>query len=163
MILRNVTRTPMRERILDAADRLLGRYGYQKTTADDLAREAGIGRRTIYVHFTSKEEIFLASIDRVVERLIEDQKRILYSGGSAEERLRRMLVARVLFRFDSVHEYHDSLDDMFSVLRAAYLDRRDRYYDELRASLIEELLGSSPPARKPSALTGNMTTSRRLR
>lgn len=139
MILRNVTRSPMRERILDAADRLLGRFGYQKTTADDLAREAGIGRRTIYVHFTSKEEIFLASIDRVVERLIEDQKRILYSGGSAEERLRRMLMARVLFRFDSVHEYHDSLDDMFSVLRGAYLDRRDRYL-AMEADVLAQVL-----------------------
>ena len=145
MILRNVTRSPMRERILDAADRLLGRYGYQKTTADDLAREAGIGRRTIYVHFTSKEEIFLASIDRVVERLIDDQKRILYSGGSAEERLRRMLVARVLFRFDSVHEYHDSLDDMFSVLRAAYLDRRDRYL-ALESDVLAQVLAEGAKA-----------------
>ncbi|MBK7876075.1 MAG: TetR/AcrR family transcriptional regulator [Planctomycetes bacterium] len=127
MILRNVTRSPMRERILDAADRMLARYGYQKTTADDLAREAGIGRRTVYVHFTSKEEIFLASIDRVVERLIDELKRILYSGGSAEERLRRMLEARVLYRFDSVNAYHESLDDMFAVLRGAYLDRRERY------------------------------------
>jgi AcrR family transcriptional regulator len=127
MILRNVTRSPMRDRILDAADRLLARFGYQKTTADDLAREAGIGRRTIYVHFTSKEEIFLASIDRVVERLVDELKRVLYSGGAPDERLRRMLVTRVLFRFDSVAGYHGSLDDMFSVLRSAYLERRDRY------------------------------------
>jgi AcrR family transcriptional regulator len=117
----------MRERILDAADRLLGRYGYQKTTADDLAREANIGRRTVYVHFTSKEEIFLASIDRVVERLIDELKRVLYSGGAPDERLRRMLMTRILFRFDAVQSYHQSLDDMFSVLRGAYLDRRDRY------------------------------------
>lgn len=127
MIQRNVTRSPMRERILDAADRLLSRYGYQKTTADDLAREAAIGRRTVYVHFTSKEEIFLASIDRVVERLVDELKRVLYSGGAADERLRRMLTTRILFRFDSVHDYHQSLDDMFSVLRSAYLERRERY------------------------------------
>lgn len=130
MILRNVTRSPMRERILDAADHMLARYGYQKTTADDLAREAGIGRRTVYVHFTSKEEIFLASIDRVVDRLIDDLKRTLYSGGSAEERLRRMLTARILFRFDCVHAYHESLDDMFSVLRGQYLDRREQHFQK---------------------------------
>ncbi|MBI5362635.1 MAG: TetR/AcrR family transcriptional regulator [Planctomycetes bacterium] len=117
----------MRERILDAADQMLARFGYQKTTADDLAREAGIGRRTVYVHFTCKEEIFLASIDRVVERLIDDLKRTLYSGGSAEERLQRMLTARILFRFDCVHAYHESLDDMFSVLRSQYLERREQH------------------------------------
>src|SRR6185295_3136508 len=56
---------PTREAILDATDRLLGRLGYQKTTIDDLAREADVGRRTIYLNFQSKEEIFLSSIDRV--------------------------------------------------------------------------------------------------
>jgi len=137
MILRNVSRTPMRDKILDSADRLLARYGYQKTTADDLAREAGIGRRTIYVHFTSKEEIFLASIDRVVERMVDELKRVLYSGGAADERLKRMLVARILSRFDSVHDYHQSLDDMFSALRGAYLERRERYMElELEAFAV---------------------------
>lgn len=139
MIQRNITRSPMRERILDAADGLLGRFGFQKTTAEDLAREAGIGRRTIYVHFTSKEEIFLASIDRVVERLIGELKRVLYSGGPADERLRRMLVARILFRFDSVHGYHQNLDDMFSVLRPAYLERRD-YYFSMEADVFTRVI-----------------------
>ena len=43
--------------------------GYRKMTMEDVAKEAGIGKRTIYVHFPSKEEVALASIDRVVDRL----------------------------------------------------------------------------------------------
>ena len=39
----------MRDRILDSAERLLDRLGYQKMTVDDIAREAGVGRRTIYL------------------------------------------------------------------------------------------------------------------
>ena len=46
--------------ILDAADRLLARYGYRKMTIDDVAKEVGIGKGTIYLHFKSKEEIALA-------------------------------------------------------------------------------------------------------
>lgn len=156
MILRNVTRSPMRERILDAADRMLARFGYQKTTADDLAREAGIGRRTVYVHFTSKEEIFLASIDRVVERLVDELKRILYSGGSAEERLRRMLEARVLYRFDSVNAYHESLDDMFAVLRGAYLERRERYLAQ-EAEVFANVLTEGHRAGVLKAVDANKT------
>jgi len=41
--------------ILDAADRLLARYGYKKMTMDDLAQEVGIGKGTIYLHFSTKE------------------------------------------------------------------------------------------------------------
>ena len=46
-----------RDRILDAAERLLARFGYKKTTMEDIAREAGLGKRTLYLHFASKEAL----------------------------------------------------------------------------------------------------------
>jgi AcrR family transcriptional regulator len=131
---------PTRESILDATDRLLGRLGYQKTTIDDLAREAGIARRTIYLHFASKEEIFLASIDRVVDRLLAELRTIAASGGSVEDRLRRMLLTRVLFRFDSVRDYHESLEGLLAVLRPAYLRKRERYF-LAEALVLAEVIG----------------------
>jgi len=133
------TRTRTRESILDAADRLLGRSGYQKTTLDDLARESGVGRRTIYLHFKSKEQIFHASIDRVVERLIAELESIAAAKDAPEKRLRRMLITRVLFRFDSVYDYHSSLDEMFAVLRPAYLERRAGYLDAEAAVFADVL------------------------
>ena len=120
----------MRNRILDATERLLARLGYQKTTMDDIAREAGIGKRTIYLHFPSREEVALGSIDRIVERLKERLETLAVSGESPAERLRQMLLTRVLFRFDSVREYHQSIDELFRSLRPAYMARRDRYFDE---------------------------------
>jgi AcrR family transcriptional regulator len=119
----------MRDRILDATERLLARYGYQKTTMDDLAREAGIGKRTIYLHFTSKEEVALSSIDRIVDRLTERLRAVAGSDLPADRRVRRMLLLRVLFRFDSVRDYHHSFDELFASLRPAYLARRQRYFD----------------------------------
>ncbi len=118
-----------REAILDAADRLLGRLGFKKTTLDDLAREAGVGRRTIYLHFESKDDVALASIDRVVERLAERLASIAASSAGASERLHDMLVERVLFRVDSVRDYYHSLDELFAVLRPAYMERRERYFE----------------------------------
>ena len=121
------TRRPLQERILDAAERLLGQYGYQRATMDDMAREARVARRTIYLHFPGKQEVFLASIERVVERLLAELERLAAEPGSAVERLRAMLLARVLFRFDSVHDYHKSLEDMLAVLRPRYLERREHW------------------------------------
>jgi AcrR family transcriptional regulator len=120
----------MRDRILDATERLLARYGYQKTTMDDLAREAGISKRTIYLHFTNKEEVALSSIDRIVARLTDRLREIAGDGRPAAERLRDMLIERVLYRFDAVRDYYQSLDDLFASLRPAYMARRSRYFDE---------------------------------
>jgi AcrR family transcriptional regulator len=52
------------ERILDAASRLLVRWGYRKTTIDDVAREAGVGKGTIYLHWKDKSELFRAAVVR---------------------------------------------------------------------------------------------------
>ena len=84
----------MRDRILDATERLMGRLGYQKMTMDDIAREAGIGRRTIYLHFPSKEETALATIDRIVDRLKTGSGELAASSLPWDERLRRMLLVR---------------------------------------------------------------------
>jgi AcrR family transcriptional regulator len=129
----------VRDALLDAMERLLARYGYKKTTMDDLAREAGIGKGTIYLHFPSKEEVALCSIDRVVQRVQERLREIARSGESVTERLKEMLHARVLCRFDSVKAYSESLDDLFESLRPAYMARRQRYFD-LEAEIFADVL-----------------------
>lgn len=49
-----------KQRILDAAANLFVHYGYDKTTVDDIAREAGVSKGAIYLHFKSKDELFEA-------------------------------------------------------------------------------------------------------
>jgi AcrR family transcriptional regulator len=123
-------RDAMRDRILDATERLLARLGYQKMTMDDVAHEAGISKRTIYLHFPSKEEVALGSIDRIVERLKGRLRALAAVGSGPADRLRRMLLERVLFRFDSVRDYYEGIDEIFRSLRQAYMARRRRYFDE---------------------------------
>ncbi len=50
------------ERILDAAAALLVRWGYRKTTIDDVAREAGVAKGTIYLHWKDKSELFRSAL-----------------------------------------------------------------------------------------------------
>jgi AcrR family transcriptional regulator len=52
------------ERVLDAAAELLVRWGYQRVTIDDVARHAGIGKGTVYLHFRTKESLFLTVLLR---------------------------------------------------------------------------------------------------
>lgn len=129
----------VREAILDATDQFLARYGYKKMTIDDLAQEVGIGKGSIYLHFKSKEEIALSHIDRIIERLTTRLKTIVESDKSPEESLRQMLVLRVLFRFDSVQHYTQSLNDLLAALRPKLLARREGYFrqeSEIFASVI---------------------------
>ena len=147
-----------RDAILDATDRLLGRSGYKKMTIDDLAREVGIGKGSVYLHFESKEEIALSHIDRIIERLKRRLREIAAGKGSCEKRLRAMLVERVLYRFDSVQHYTQSLNEMLAHIRAKLLDRRTRYFQEearIFADLIAEGVRAGEfEAKKPLAEAG---------
>ena len=65
------------ERILDAAAELMLRWGYNKTTIDDIVRFAGVPKGTIYLHWKTREDLFLALMRREYVRLVEDiQQRI---------------------------------------------------------------------------------------
>jgi TetR/AcrR family acrAB operon transcriptional repressor len=48
------------QQILDAAATVIVRQGYDKTTMNDIAEEAGASRRTVYLYFKGKEELFEA-------------------------------------------------------------------------------------------------------
>lgn len=118
-----------RDVILDATDRLMARYGFRKTSIDDIAREAGISRRTVYVHFKNKEDVGLSSIGRVVENVHTELESILQNTDlEPHERLRRMLVRRVLGRIEQIQDYKESLDELFEVVRPAYMARREEYF-----------------------------------
>ncbi len=59
-------------RILDSTVELITRFGYDKTTVSDIAREAGISKGAIYLHFSSKDELFEALLLREMQRYAED-------------------------------------------------------------------------------------------
>ncbi len=55
-----------RTTILDAALRCFMRTGYRGTTMDDVVKESGLSKGTIYWHFANKQEIFVTLFDRIV-------------------------------------------------------------------------------------------------
>ena len=55
-----VDRRERADRILDTARELLLSWGYRRVTIDELARRAGVGKGTIYLHWRSREEVFHA-------------------------------------------------------------------------------------------------------
>lgn len=132
-------REDIRDLILDAVDVLLAKFGYKKMTMEDVARQVGIGKGTIYLHFPGKEELILSHIDRIAERIVAKIREIAGSSDSSDRRIRKMLVHRVLFRFDSVAHYSQNLSDLLSSVRTALLTRREAHFEK-EAAVFEDVL-----------------------
>jgi AcrR family transcriptional regulator len=138
--MRQIAKRPdIRDLILDAVDGLLARFGYRKMTMEDVARQVGIGKGTIYLHFPSKEELVLAHIDRIAETVVRKIGEIAGAPDPVDRRLRRMLVLRVLHRFDSVSHYSESLGDLLSSVRASLIVRRQAWFEK-EAAVFEGVL-----------------------
>jgi AcrR family transcriptional regulator len=96
-------RSSPRVRLVDAALRCMGRQGTRKTTADDIAREAGVSRATLYRTFPGGK-------DAVTHAVVETEVARFFSGlavvmGEAHD-LADVLVAGIVYSADrlSSHE-----------------------------------------------------------
>jgi AcrR family transcriptional regulator len=82
-----------RTAVLDAALRVFGQYGYRRTSMDDIAREAGIAKGTIYLSFASKEEVFQALSQRLSQRMLADAETARSRPGTTADKLTAMNAA----------------------------------------------------------------------
>jgi AcrR family transcriptional regulator len=134
-----VAAVDVREAILDAADRLLARFGYKKMTVDDLAADAGIGKGSVYLHFSSKEDVVLSHVDRIVDRLCLRMEQIAARDEPAASRLKAMLIERVVFRLKAVQHYSEALNDVAAGIRPKLLERRAEHFAR-EARLLQRVL-----------------------
>jgi len=128
-----------REAIIDAAERLIAERGFANVTVTDIASAAGLARATVYLHFAGKIEIGLACHDRTHRRLLGILRGLMSCELPAAERLRRMLVGRVLFASDEAQKASVKLDDMYAAIRPKYVMRRERYFENEAALFLRVL------------------------
>jgi AcrR family transcriptional regulator len=60
------------DRVLDAAEDLMLRWGYKRVTIEDVADRAEIGKGTVYLHFRTRDELFAAVVLREKRRIMAE-------------------------------------------------------------------------------------------
>ena len=86
-----------RQRILNSAVRVFGKYGYHRATMSQVAAEADLGRGTIYWYFQSKSELFRAIIQGFMDHAVMQLKHYLYGPGTLEARVQAFVQAWLEF------------------------------------------------------------------
>lgn len=85
-----------RTRILTAATTLFSRYGFKRTTMEDIATGAGLSRASLYLSFRNKEDIFRELARALQEEAIGRAEAALGEPGPLAERLRLAVEAKSL-------------------------------------------------------------------
>ena len=74
------------ERLLAAALQVFGRYGFRKTSMDEIARSADISRQGLYLRFASKDALFRAAVRHELDTALGEVSRCLDEEGVGLER-----------------------------------------------------------------------------
>ncbi len=94
-----------RQRLIEAADACITRFGLAKTTLEDVANQAKVSRATIYRYFPSRDElvleVLLASLSRSMERSLGD----FFVEADTPARFAHALVQSAVYLLDSIR--HD--------------------------------------------------------
>jgi AcrR family transcriptional regulator len=128
------------DQVISAALTVFGRYGYQHTSMDLIAKAAGISRPALYQHFSGKDDIFRATGERLADELIAAAETAAGTDGSSADRLYCTLAVKLdltaesvgaPFRRDLVAEASARLPDLQAATKARH------------AAVIEKLLTSA--------------------
>lgn len=99
-------------RILDAARDLFGRYGLKKTSIEEIARLAGLGKGTVYLYFRSKEEIFAAVVEHFGRELTELLASEVAKVSGFSNKVEMYIHVRLRFVFDMIKKNGITADIM---------------------------------------------------
>jgi AcrR family transcriptional regulator len=92
------TENQRRDAILVAAATVFRRYGYRRTSMEDIAKETGVSRPSLYSHFKNKDEVFRCLSKQLHENALYESKRILEADPEKtplEERLEGALASKL--------------------------------------------------------------------
>jgi AcrR family transcriptional regulator len=135
-----VKKDEIRRGIVSVAAKIFTRYGFRKTTMDEISKATNKGKSTIYYYFKNKEEIFRA----VVEKEAEELKKDLYDAIDQVDDPIEKLRTYVLFRMNKLN----TLTNYYAALKHEYLDHLDfiekirNEYDKNEIIVLRSILQS---------------------
>src|ERR1700716_2567192 len=141
--------------IVLAALELFARYGYRKTSIDDIAQAAQVAKRTVYLHFENKAAVFLAILEYLGDQVRQRCAAAERARGTAVGRLAGLLDAFFGMGFEifSKSEHMPELEETFSKLARSRIGDLNTEYQARLANFLRSLEKTDEIEGPPQGLT----------
>jgi AcrR family transcriptional regulator len=128
----------MRENIVRVATEVFSRFGFKKTSMEDIARALRMGKSSIYYYFKGKEEIFQAVVDKEANLLRVKVKEILDSSLEAKEKLR----SYVKLRMDVIKHLSNYMEILKNddLMNLELTEKFRKKYDDEEITIVRQIL-----------------------
>ncbi len=113
-----------RQLLLEVARQLFAKVGFTNTTMNDIAKAARKGRRTLYVYFKSKDDVYFAVVEQEMSKLLDSLEEVAYKMIPPQEKLIDYIYTR-LEKIKEIVKHNGTLKaDFFSDIKTVEMVRR---------------------------------------
>ncbi|MFV0269486.1 TetR/AcrR family transcriptional regulator [Maribellus luteus] len=126
-----------RENILKIAREIFSKYGFKKTTLDDIANAVRKGKSSLYYYFNSKEDLFQAVIMKEVEILAHELEIVINRNTDPVDKLRDYILTKLATFRNLANFYHAIENDITAV---GFIDDVKMKYEQDEIRMIKRIL-----------------------
>jgi len=126
-----------REYILKIAQDIFSKYGYKKTTLDDIANAVRKGKSSLYYYFESKEDLFQAVILKEVDVLRRELEKVVMRNTDPVEKLREYILTK-LTTFRGLANFYHALEN--DVTAIEFIENIKNKYQQEEIRMIKRIL-----------------------
>ncbi|MCX7953869.1 MAG: TetR/AcrR family transcriptional regulator [Bacteroidales bacterium] len=134
----NSKHTKVKEQIIEVSSIMFAKYGYKKTTIEDIGTATGKGKTAIYYYFKNKEEIFKAIIEKEAEELENNIIKSVNNYKLPDEKLRAYIITRMQTMKNLSNFYTAIKTELYEHL--PFINEIRKNVDEKEFEIIKEIL-----------------------
>ncbi len=123
--------------LLAAARSVFSKKGFHDATIDDIAREAGVAKGTVYLYFESKQKIYLGALRDGIEMLNSEMHAEAAAPALVKDKLRKLIAAKLTF-FEEHRDFFQIFQSELGRVEATMSECKDLYFEQ--AKIIEKVL-----------------------
>ncbi|MEO0083640.1 MAG: TetR/AcrR family transcriptional regulator [candidate division WOR-3 bacterium] len=128
-----------KEIVLKVAQDIFAKYGLSKTTIEDIAKAAGVGKSSIYYYFKNKDDIFRAVIEAQVKYVQEKIRNAINEAQTPQEKLKKFVVTRMRCFREVAHIFEHVFKNEY-LQHYAYVQKIRKDYDQQEVDIINSIL-----------------------
>ncbi len=133
-----VQKDEVRSHIIRVAGKIFTRFGFKKTTMEEIAMATNKGKSSIYYYFASKEDIFRAVVEKEAEELKKDLKTAVSKVEDPIEQLKTYILFR-MHKMKTLTNFYAALKSD-SLAHLEFIEQIRKEYDRREIEVVSSIL-----------------------
>jgi AcrR family transcriptional regulator len=131
-------KSEVRAYIIKVAQETFTRFGFRKTTMDEIAFAARKGKSSLYYYFKSKEDVFQAVVEKEANNLFNEIQKTIDNENTARGKIRAYIYTRMIGFRNFGNLYEAIKDDFLSNME--FVDKIRFKYDKNEITTLSEII-----------------------